>query len=315
MPSASPPPKLPRRRLPQLIACSVAVLGGLLLAAAVLIFVQSERRLRRDYALKPMLGGADAVLRTEGRLLALTRGCADCHGADFGGHVIADEMPFARLVGDNLTRMPRGHEDRSVHERMYRALHHGVDLDSRPLLMMPSKEYSTLSAREIEALAAYFASLAPIERTVPDSRLGPLGRTLLVAGQLEGFLSAEAIDHGTPAIAEPPPRGTLAYGRHTAQLCTGCHRGDFGGGRMSHGGPAAPPAANLTAHATGLAHWNEADFLAAMRSGRRPDGSRINGKFMPWQTFGRADADELRAIWSYLRSLPPVQRDVHAEQP
>ena len=36
--------------------------------------------------------------------LARSRGCADCHGDDFGGRVIADEMPFARLVGPALVR-------------------------------------------------------------------------------------------------------------------------------------------------------------------------------------------------------------------
>lgn len=301
---ATPPP--PARRY---VVRIVAAIAGLCFVAVLAAQLLAERRLRRDYALRLDLPAPDLSMRARGAELARSRGCADCHGADFGGKLIADEMPFARLVGDNLTRMPLDHAGASVHERMYRALHHGVDLDSRPLLMMPSEEFANLSAREIEALAAYFATLAPVERELPDSVLGPLGRALLVAGKLEGFLSAERIDHARAPVAAPPPLGTLAYGRHAAQLCTGCHRADFSGGPTSHGGGKLPPAANLTPHASGLATWSERDFIVAMRSGRRPDGSPI-GDAMPWRAVGQASDAELRSIWAYLRSLPPIDNDL-----
>lgn len=283
-------------------------LAGLLLAAGIAIHVLSERRLQRDYALAVDLRAPDPALAAEGARLARSRGCADCHGDDFGGRLVADEMPFARLVGSNLTRMPEGREPREMHARMYLALHHGVDLESRPLLMMPSASFAKLSAHEIEALSAYFASLAPVGRALPDSALGPLGRLLLVAGKLPGFLSAEAIDHARAPVAQPPPLGTLAYGRHAAQLCTGCHASDFGGGPMAHGGGRLPPAANLTPHPAGLGAWSERDFVTAMRSGRRPDGRAIDPAAMPWRAVGAASDAELHSIWLYLRSLPPVER-------
>ena len=280
---------------------------GLILVALAMVYALSEARLRKDYAIRVAPAAIDPALVAEGSHLARSRGCADCHDEDFAGKVLLDEMPFGRVVGDNLTRMPAGHGQVSVHERMYRALHHGVDMDSRPLLMMPSEEFASLSSREIDALSAYFAGLAPVERELPDSALGPLGRALLVAGKLKGFVSAETIDHSMAAIAAPPPLGTLEYGRHAAQLCTGCHRADFAGGRMSHGGPDTPPAANLTPH--GLALWSERDFVTAMRTGRRPDGSEIDGKAMPWRAVGRASDLELHSIWLFLQSLPPIDRD------
>jgi mono/diheme cytochrome c family protein len=309
-----PPPRRSRTAL-RLLARTAGVLTLIALTAAGLVYLQSERRLQRDYGIRVQLPVPDRSLIAEGAELALTRGCADCHGADFSGKILSDDALFGRLVGDNLTRMPERHADRTVHERMYLALHHGVDLDGRPLMMMPSKEFASLSAREMEALSAYFSSVAPRQRALPESRLGPLGRMLLAIGKLDGFLSAEVINHDLPVVAEPPPKGTLAYGRYVAQLCTGCHQPDFGGGRMSHGGPSAPPAANLTPHATGLAPWSEEDFVRALRHGQRPDGSRIDEKFMPWKTFGRANDAELRAVWRYLRSLPPVDRHPGAEAP
>lgn len=301
VPIAMPRPFL--RRLYLGVLFFVALLGVVVVA----IYVSSQRRLDHDYALHVAVGAPDPALAVEGRHLAQSRGCADCHADDYAGKVLLDEMPFGRIAGSNLTRMPAGHAKGSMHERVYRALHHGVDMDSRPLLMMPSKEFGSLSAHEIEAIAAYLASLKPIDRALPESKLGPLGRTLLVAGKLPDFLSAEIIDHDSPAVAEPPPIGTLAYGRHVAQLCTGCHRADYAGGPMSHGPPTDVPAANLTP-GKDLAGWSERDFLIAMRTGKRPDGSSIDGTVMPWRAVGRASDAELQSLWLFLRSLPPVDR-------
>jgi cytochrome c553 len=284
-------------------------LSAVVVVAVVVVYALSEARLKREYPVAVALSRPDAALAGEGRQLARSRGCADCHADDFGGKVLLDRMPFARIVGSNLTQAAKGDARVSNHERMYRALHHGVDADSRPLPMMPSAEFASLSAREIEALSAYFDTVPRVQRNLPDSALGPIARALLIAGKLDGFLSAEVIDHRTPAIAIPPPSGTLAYGRHVAQLCTGCHGADFGGGRMSHGGPDAPAAANLTPHVLGLERWSETDFLTALRTGTRPDGTAIDGRYMPWRAVGQASDEELRSLWRYLRSLPPVARD------
>jgi hypothetical protein len=78
---------------------------------------------------------------------------------------------------------------------------------------------------------------------------------------------------------------------------------------MAHGGPDAPAAANLTPHALGLGRWSETDFLTALRTGTRPDGTAIDGRSMPWRAVGQASDEELRSLWRYLRSLPPVARD------
>ncbi|MBC7990680.1 MAG: c-type cytochrome [Luteimonas sp.] len=301
----------PARVASILLRCLLA-LSACVATAIILVYVLSEARLKREYPVAVSLARPDAALAGEGRRLARSRGCADCHADDFGGKVLIDQMPFARIVGSNLTQAAKGQARVSNHERMYRALRHGVDVDSRPLPMMPSAEFASLSAREIEALSAYLETVPRVERELPDSALGPIARGMLVAGKLEGFLSAEVIDHRAPTVAVPPPRGTLAYGRHVAQLCTGCHGADFGGGPMSHGGPDAPPAANLTPHPLGLGRWSETDFLTALRTGTRPDGTAIDGRYMPWRAAGQASDEELRSLWRYLRSLPPVARDAGA---
>ena len=65
---------------------------------------------------------------------------------------------------------------------------------------------------------------------------------------------------------------------------------------------------NITPHPqAGIGKWSEADFIRAMREGRRPDGAHYFPAF-PYPSFtGLTDAD-LRDLWAYLRTLPSSGR-------
>ena len=70
-------------------------------------------------------------------------------------------------------------------------------------------------------------------------------------------------------------------------------------------------AANLTPDRTGLGHrYTEASFIKAMRTGKKPDGSDMMPP-MPWPDFAQMSNSDLKAIWAYLRSLPPVKNNVN----
>lgn len=98
---------------------ALLLLVAVALAGIAFVYAASAKRIGRDYAIELSLPPADRGLLDEGRHLARSRGCADCHADDFGGRMLVDGMPFARLVGSNLTRMPDGHENRSMHDRRY----------------------------------------------------------------------------------------------------------------------------------------------------------------------------------------------------
>jgi hypothetical protein len=68
-----------------------------------------------------------------------------------------------------------------------------------------------------------------------------------------------------------------------------------------------PIVANITPHETGLSDWTEADFIRAMREGKRKDGTAIS-EFMPWRAYGQMSDAELRAIWAYLQTVPAVEK-------
>ena len=65
--------------------------------------------------------------------------------------------------------------------------------------------------------------------------------------------------------------------------------------------PDFPPATNITP--TGIGTWTEAQFMQAMRTGVRPNGTPID-PFMPWSYVGQLTDDELKALWTFLKSVP-----------
>ncbi|WP_164007323.1 cytochrome C [Pyxidicoccus trucidator] len=78
----------------------------------------------------------------------------------------------------------------------------------------------------------------------------------------------------------------------------------FLAGGMSFGPGVVSP--NLTPNAQGLpAGLTYEAFLALMRTGREPSGAIL--QVMPWPIYGKMRDADLRAIYEYLRAIPPAQ--------
>lgn len=152
-------------------------------------------------------------------------------------------------------------------------------------------------------MISYVKSLAPVDQRPVPIYVGPTARILHATG-LFPLVPTEVIDHSAPRPREVAKGKTKEYGEYLANTCTGCHSTGLSGGPIP-GIPAQPPyPANLTADvATGLGTWQEADFVSALRTGMRPDGTQI-ATAMPWQTFKTMTDDELGALWLYLQSVP-----------
>lgn len=71
-------------------------------------------------------------------------------------------------------------------------------------------------------------------------------------------------------------------------------------------------AANLTPDDTGLGNWTEAQFFKAIREGKSKglEGARPILPPMPWFNVAKMSDDDLRAVFAYLKSLPPVKNAV-----
>ncbi len=69
--------------------------------------------------------------------------------------------------------------------------------------------------------------------------------------------------------------------------------------------------ANLTPDEnTGLGIWTEDIFLGAIRSGRHWGVSRPILPPMPWQMYRHMTDEDLKSIFAYLRTIPPIHNRV-----
>jgi len=74
--------------------------------------------------------------------------------------------------------------------------------------------------------------------------------------------------------------------------------------------------ANLTPDRnTGLGIWTEEMFMNAIRQGRHMGTSRPINPPMPWPAYRNATDDDLKAVFAYLRSIPPIVNHVPDYQP
>lgn len=113
----------------------------------------------------------------------------------------------------------------------------------------------------------------------------------------------------------------IERGRYLAAAadCSGCHTDPQGGRPYAGGRPIQTPfgrvlAANITPDRdTGIGAWSDAEFDAAVRGGKMPDGSRLYPA-MPFPYYARMSKDDVQALRAYLNTLAPVRNEVHSNQ-
>jgi mono/diheme cytochrome c family protein len=289
------------------------LVGGLVVVVAVLaatIFVRSNAKLKQTFAVtvSPVPVPTDAAAVARGRHIATTRGCLECHGQDLAGATVFNNGAMGRADAPNLTRGAGGIGATFRDEDYVRAIRHGVAPDGRGLFLMPSADYAGLSDEDMGALLAYLKSVPAVDKPSGPIALGPVARGLVTFGKIR--LDAERIDHANVKAATVKPTASAEYGRYLAAGCVGCHGSNYSGGKITIGPPDWPPAANLTPDAAGrLGKWTEQNFFAALRTGKRPDGTEIN-PVMP-RVFGQLDDLETKALWLFLKSLPAAPTGSH----
>ena len=278
-------------------------LVGLVVLAAVGIYVFAEVRLNRAYATPPLSLSVptDSAAVARGRHWASVH-CLGCHGEDLGGKVVFEDASLGRISGGNLTSGKGGVGKAYSDADWARAIRGGVRSDGKPLAIMPSKDLFYLSDGDLADIIAYVKSIPPVDREMGKRALTPLAHVLFVAGAFGDMLAAEAIDHSATRPDAPSSGVSVAYGAYLAQTggCRGCHGAELSGGKSAE--PGAPPGPNLTP-AGGLASWSEGDFVTAMHTGVRPQRGQMSD-FMPWKYMGRMSDGELKALWLYLKSVP-----------
>jgi mono/diheme cytochrome c family protein len=143
------------------------------------------------------------------------------------------------------------------------------------------------------------------------------------ARRLAAMLAAAAV-LAWPVVLEagqvdPQDFAQVEKGRYLAVVadCASCHTVPESGQPYAGGRAIETPFGNLVApnitpdQGTGIGAWSDADFDAAVRKGRRPDGSRLYPA-MPFDAYTKMSRDDVLAIRAYLNTVPRARNVVEA---
>jgi hypothetical protein len=318
----------------------VGIIVGILVVVvglgAVVTFVVFPRV--SDPELGRVVRSADAARR--GLYLAnYVMGCLDCHSrreedlysmppvrsAEFGGgFVFTREMGIpGTLVSPNISP---GGIDGWTDGEVVRAIAAGVSRDGRPLFpLMPYHNFGTLDKEDIESVVAYLRIVPAVRRPVQEKSSLDFPVNVLIR-----FLPRD------PDFRQRPnPRDSADYGEYMVRAagCADCHtardaQGNpvgpaFAGGmEMVYPGRFLVRPANLTPDSeTGIGRWTREQFVARFKSKtdedyrRTPAPKGSPNTIMPWWAYSGMTAEDLGAIYDYLRTLAPVRNQVVTFEP
>lgn len=144
---------------------------------------------------------------------------------------------------------------------------------------------------------------------------------LVVLGVGFAYVQASAFDASVKKVYDVPPLAISAStdptvidrGKHLAESlggCMGCHGDDLGGKEGEAMGPLGQVhGTNLTAGAGGIGKkYSDGQFARLLRHGIKADGTSL--RFMPAPDFAWWPDADVAALISYIRSLPPVDRNM-----
>lgn len=284
----------------------IAIILGFIIAAAVAFFLKAymgvEGRRSAHYKVNPPMLTIknDSATLALGNRLIKAKGCTDCHTADLGGKVFVDDPGLGHLIAPNLTKGKGGLSPGYNVEDWVLALKHGIRRDEKPLLFMPSHEFTLLSEQDMVAIISYVAQMPKVDREFPEgTTLGPVTYVLTELGKLPLF-PAEMIDHDRTLVKEVKAEITADFGKYLSTSCQGCHRENMKGGEPL--APGFPVVADISS--TGHAgKWTDEQFITTLRTGVTPEGRVLKPEEMPW-TMAKEFTDlELKALHLYLNTL------------
>lgn len=314
-------------------ALAWSVFVGLLAGLSLTIYVWRAWDRTWDVPFPDLHASTEPAIVARGEYLVLGPAhCAACHMSstlEYARSVqsgarpaMAGGRPFNRpplgtLYSKNLTPDRETGIGRYTDAQIARMLRHGVRPDGRasiPLLM----PYWEMSDEDVVAVISYLRAQPPVRREVPESRWTPLGKVI------RSFMAvAQPYTKGHPPRVAPHAEPTIARGRYLALSvadCSLCHTSinPLTGepGQPFTGGDALEP---IPVEGVDMSRWfnppnitpligsalrrfpDRAAFVARFKIG----GRKYDGSPMPWEAMSQLSAEDVGAIYDFLRSIPP----------
>jgi mono/diheme cytochrome c family protein len=201
-------------------------------------------------------------------------------------------------------------------DQLARAIREGIGHDGRALFpFMPYLGYRYLPDEDLASVIVYLRSLPPVHRVIPKTELIFPVKYLIRS-------APEPITQPVPPpdLSTPVKRGEwLAM----AAGCRDCHTPqkngqpmpglDLAGGFELKGPWGNVSSANITPDPSGISYYDEGLFLKVLRTGYV--GARELKPIMPWWDYRGMTDEDLKAIFAYLRTVPPVKHRVDNTEP
>ena len=254
--------------------------------------------------------------------------CASCHLDNDTGTLAGKPMPdvpaqFGSAHSANITQDEETGIGSWTDGEIAYLLRTGVRRDGRytpPWMVKLAK----ISDEDLKDIIAFLRSDDPLVRPVKAKR--PLSKHSLLTKVLSR-VAFKPLPYPTAPIPAPDMTDKVAYGKYLVQaraLCFPCHSADFakiddftpersagylgGGNAMPDMNGRIVKTANITPDPdTGIGKWSEDDFVRLVRFGVRPDKTVV---VYPMQPFPELTDDDARAIYAYLRTVPPIKNAV-----
>jgi mono/diheme cytochrome c family protein len=256
-------------------------------------------------------------------------GCFDCHskydltaqpapalvGKLGGGQLMVNDADLS-LVAPNITPDRETGVGAWTDDELARAIREGIGRDGRALFpAMPYMFYRQMSDEDLASVVVYLRSVEPVKSE-------PHGTTR-IPFPLSRFINN--VPQPLDAPVAPPDASTPARrGQYLATIggCFDCHtplvRGQAvagmelaGGSTLQTGGKVA--SANITPDPSGISYYDEQLFLEVMRTGY-VKGRKLS-PHMPWWAYRNMTDEDLKSLFSYLRTVRPVAHRVDNTEP
>ena len=260
-----------------------------------------------------------------GAYLVRAGGCIACHTAKEGGEPFAGglglETPFGTFYSPNITPDADTGIGNWSDEDFVRALHEGVAPDgARYFPVFPYTSYTRMTREDALAIKAYLFSLDPVSKTNREHDVGfPFSWRFLQRGwRMINF------DEGRfePDASKDDAWNRGAYLVGALAHCGECHTPrNFMGGldddmylAGTPDGPEGQLVPNITPHESGIGDWSERDIVNLMQTAMLPDFDSVQGTMAEAVEDGLKflTEEDLKAIATYIRSVPPIDNEVRA---
>lgn len=271
-----------------------------------------------------------------GEYLAMhVAGCLDCHSkhdwTKYSGPLVpgtegmGGEVFDQKLVGipgviyaKNITPDPETGIGNWTDNEIIRAFTQGISKNGDTLFpLMPYPHYNSMAKEDLLSIVAFIRTLKPLKNKVPD-------RHLMIPVSLA---YPPGLKTSVDSNTKPPVDNIVAYGGYLANMsaCFDCHtpmikgafdfKNAFAGGHVFDGGAFKVAAANITTDSTtGIGAWTEERFLNKFIPYRKEESYNfVAGKqntIMPLTFYAGMTDDDLKAIYAFMKTLPPVKSKI-----